>query len=244
MILFDPLFSLTRSSIFIARFCFLGWPGAGASGGGGRYYRGMNSDKRAIRDEMRARRRGLSPAVQRQHGQMLALRVARQSWFIASERVALYLPSDGEIDTRPLIKLCWREGKQAYLPRLRAGGVMEFARYQATDILVRGPYELLQPSPAAATARVESLDAVLTPLVAFTRDGERLGMGGGFYDRALADTPGSSPWIAGLAHSCQQVDVLPREPWDRKVAVVMTETGAVWPPSGKRYISRTRLLRR
>lgn len=204
----------------------------------------MEMEKRAIREEVRARRRGLSVAAQRRHGKSVALRVAGQSWFRAGQHVALYLPADGEIDTRPLIERCWREGKTVYLPRLRAGAKMEFAQYLPEDALVRGPYQLLQPASSSPTASVQALDIIFTPLVAFTAEGQRLGMGGGFYDRALAETGTGAPWLAGLAHSCQQVDALPQEAWDRKVQVVMTETGAVWPPSGKRFISRTRLRRR
>ncbi len=178
-----------------------------------------------MRAEMRARRRSLSAAEQRRNALLLAGHVARLRQFRAARRVALYWASDGEIDLAPVMRLCWRQRKRVYLPRL-AGDGMQFAELKRGKRMVRNRFGIPEPDSSATSVKVDSLDLVLTPLVAYTAAGERLGMGGGFYDRALAKAPG---WIVGVAHSCQRADALPRESWDLPVAGVITEKGPVRP---------------
>ena len=106
---------------------------------------------------------------------------------------------------------------------------MRFARYRAGDRLVPNRYNILQPRPGARTAGADDLDIIFMPLVGFTREGRRLGMGGGYYDRALSSARNARR--VGLAHSCQQADSLPADPWDVEMSAVLTERGTVWPPS-------------
>ncbi len=85
------------------------------------------------------------------------------------------------------------------------------------------------PEPAEGPFRdPERLEIVLTPLVAFSTNGMRLGMGAGFYDRAFAflrRDPEAGPWLVGVAYALQQVDSLPADPWDVPLAAVLTERG-------------------
>ena len=69
---------------------------------------------------------------------------------------------------------------------------------------------------------VQSLDIIFTPLVAFDSSGNRLGMGGGFYDRTLAACKARGPALVGLAHQCQQSDALPHAPWDVPLHAIAT----------------------
>lgn len=183
--------------------------------------------KRALRAEMRARRRALSPAVQRRHAMLLAGHIARLPQFRLARRVAMYWACDGEIDLAPLMRLAWRRRKQVFLPRLQRGGGMSFAELRPGKKMLRNHYGIPEPAFNAPELKVGKLDLVLAPLVAFTREGERLGMGGGYYDRALV---GSQAHLVGVAHSCQQVERLPGDPWDVAMALVITEKGAVRPP--------------
>ncbi len=183
--------------------------------------------KRALRAEMRARRRALSPAIQRRHAALLAGHIARLPQFRSARRVAMYWAGDGEIDLSPLMRLAWRRGKRVYLPRLRPGGGMRFAELKPGKKTIRNRYGIPEPALNASEAEAGVMDLVLAPLVAFTCSGERLGMGGGYYDRALA---GSRARLVGVAHSCQQVERLPSDPWDVAMTLVITEKGAVRPP--------------
>ena len=91
--------------------------------------------------------------------------------------------------------------------------------------------------PASQLLPATRLDIIVVPLVAFDGHGNRLGMGGGFYDRSLADSSGHSPLLIGYAHDLQQVNQLPARPWDKKLHAVVTESGCQWfskPPVGLR----------
>ena len=85
------------------------------------------------------------------------------------------------------------------------------------------------PEPASgAFCDPVHLEIVLTPLVAFSTNGMRLGMGAGYYDRAfqfLRKDPEAGPWLVGVAYALQQVDSLPADPWDVPLAAILTERG-------------------
>ncbi len=183
------------------------------------------ASKRALRAEMRARRRSLSAAEQRRNARLLAGHVARLPQFRAARRVALYWAADGEIDVAPVMRLCWQRRKRVYLPRL-AGREMHFAELKRGKRTIHNRYGIPEPDLSAAAEKADALDLILAPLVAFTPAGDRLGMGGGFYDRALGSARG---WVVGVAHSCQCVEALPQESWDLRMAGVITEKGPVGP---------------
>ncbi len=183
--------------------------------------------KRAVRAEMRARRRSLSPTTQRRHALLLARRLARMPHFRSARRVAMYWACDGEIDLGPLMRMAWRRHKKVYLPRLQRDGGMGFAELKPGKKMIRNRYGIPEPALDAPMADAARLDLVVAPLVAFTRAGQRLGMGGGYYDRVLGKIGGR---VVGVAHSCQAVERLPLDPWDVPMTLVITEKGALRPP--------------
>lgn len=144
----------------------------------------------------------------------------------SSEHIALYLANDGELDTFPLIQALWQLGKTVYLPILHpfTPGYLLFVRYDKDTLLYPNKFGI--PEPLAECHRllpVNQLDIVFTPLVAFDKCGNRLGMGGGFYDRTLSQLPPDSRCqIIGLAHSCQQVEAVPTEAWDIPLKQIIT----------------------
>jgi len=190
----------------------------------------MMQDRKTLRREMRARRRALSPQQQRIAGRCLARQIARQLWFIKARHVALYLPNDGEIDTRPLIALCRRHGKHLYLPVLHPirHNRLWFTPYTTSTRMQLNRYRILEPVlQGKPTRSAVALDLVLLPLVAFSADGGRMGMGGGYYDRTFAfklQAKGlRGPKLAGLAHELQRSDALPLERWDVPLNAIVTD---------------------
>ena len=180
--------------------------------------------KPQLRHQLRAQRRSLSSAQQAAAAQAVTHHLLHHSLFGRARHVACYLASDGEIDCTPGIRLCWRLGKQVYLPVTHAGQ-MTFRRYKRGDKLRPGGFNLLEPLPASPSRPGHEMDLVLVPLVGFTCHGERLGMGGGFYDRCFATNKirRQRPTLLGLAHSFQRVDALPTLPHDRQLDAVATE---------------------
>jgi 5-formyltetrahydrofolate cyclo-ligase len=173
---------------------------------------------------LRAYRRALSPAQQRCAALGLTRSFLRLPALNNANTVALYIAGDGEINPYFLLNRLIRLGKQIYLPRLNTrGSAMVFARYQLGDRLKRSCLGVLQPLPCAPSLSAQTIDIVALPLVGFDSSGNRLGMGGGFYDRTLDFNFASRPVLVGLAHEGQKAESLPADPWDVPLTWIATD---------------------
>ncbi|MBC9252752.1 5-formyltetrahydrofolate cyclo-ligase [Pseudomonas alcaligenes] len=184
----------------------------------------------ALRRQLRQARRQLSPLQQRRAARELYRQLAQHPLFRRARHVALYLPSDGEIDPRPLLRAAQRRGKATYLPVLSRWPRtrMSFQRTHAGEAMGRNRFRIAEPRACQARQRPAwALDLVLLPLVGFDEQGGRLGMGGGFYDRNLAYRHLRKNWhkptLLGLAHECQKVDRLALASWDVPLQAVVTD---------------------
>ncbi len=186
----------------------------------------------ALRRQLRLTRRALAPHQQRQAAHKLYRQLCHAPCFRRARHIALYLPNDGEIDPRPLLRAAQRRKKATYLPVLKPWPKtrMEFQRIRPGQRLRRNRFGIAEPRIDLAHIRPAwALDLLLMPLVGFDPQGGRLGMGGGFYDRTLAfrqRRQGLRPTLLGLAHECQKVDSLPLEAWD--VPLDATVTDQAW----------------
>lgn len=164
---------------------------------------------------MRQRRRSLSAQAQTAAAHKLLIRCSRNPLVRSAQSLAFYWPSDGEISPLPLMHLALRRGRRCYLPAVDSRTLrMTFKRYRHGDPLTRNAFGIPEPTAFAASIPANMLDVVFMPLVAFDANGNRLGMGGGFYDRAFAKLRGRKPLRIGLAHSCQKVPELCQQSWD------------------------------
>ncbi len=119
------------------------------------------------------------------------------------------------------------------LPVVEDGNRMSFFVQHPDAPLVINRFGIEEPAPQAPWMHSLALDLVLMPLAAFDGQGNRLGMGGGFYDRCFGPMPSRMrPLLVGVAHSIQQADGLPAAPWDVPMDAVLTENG--WWPCGSR----------
>ncbi|RKS61962.1 5-formyltetrahydrofolate cyclo-ligase [Serratia plymuthica] len=178
-----------------------------------------------IRNLIRQRRRALSPEQQHDFALQIADRIAAHPRILAAQSVAVFLSFDGELDTGPSIERLWRQGLQVYLPVLHpfSAGNLLFLRYTPDTLLVNNRFNILEPQlDVRHVLPVGELDVVLTPLVAFDSAGQRLGMGGGFYDRTLQNWQLTGLYPIGLAHDCQQVEKVPVEHWDIPLPEIIT----------------------
>ena len=188
------------------------------------------ASKAEQRQTLRARRNALSAQQQARAAEQLAARVANSSVFRSARRIACYVPNDGEIDTRPLMRRMWRMRRQCYLPVLSRlfYDRLWFAPATPWSTFSRNRFGI--PEPVAASRswlRAEEIDLILVPLVGFDMNGNRLGMGGGFYDRSLGFLRDRSCWIRpkllGLAHDFQRLEILEPSPWDIPLQGVATD---------------------
>ena len=149
--------------------------------------------------------------------------IVRQRWYRRAQTFAAYFANDGEIDPAFLIHAVSAAGKRILLPRLRHKQ-LEFVRYRPSAVLSRNRFNI--PEPIGKAVPLKKIDVICMPLVGFDRQGGRLGMGGGFYDRTLAKGNigrRGRPRLIGLAYACQEVAQLPHEEWDVRVTGVVTE---------------------
>lgn len=139
--------------------------------------------------------------------------------------VAAYLPMRSEIDTVPMLRALHGLGYGLCAPVIvERGAPLRFRRWLPGAAVTRGP--LGAPSPAEGDW-VEP-DVVMAPLLAFDAEGWRLGYGGGYYDRTLADLRARRAVAAlGIAYSGQQVEAVAHGPDDARLDGIITETGLV-----------------
>ena len=198
----------------------------------------FDGSRRDLRRELRRRRRALTPGQRRLASQRLCRRLRRLPEVQRARRVALYLPNDGEIDPTPLIGWLRRRGARVHLPVLKplSRNRLWFVHYHAGTPMVRNRFGIREPETRHGAHRARrlpawALDLILLPLVGFDARGQRMGMGGGFYDRTLAFTrrPGPRPRLIGLAHDCQQVSELPVEPWDVPLDAIASDARVIRP---------------
>lgn len=181
----------------------------------------MTLNKAQLRKRMRQQRQALDPPAQLRAASAVSSRVTQLPGWSAATRIALYLANDGEIDTSSMEAVCRNEGKQLFLPVIDESNELKFARWDSAVTLQTNRFGIPEPGADAERSSVSALDIVLLPLVAWDLHGGRLGMGGGYYDRALAGVDG--PLLVGLAHALQQVARVPGDPWDISMDFVLTD---------------------
>ena len=184
------------------------------------------TSRQQLRQHIRSLRRSLSAAQQQQASLDLVQQLLPRPEVQQAQHIALYLTNDGELDTTPLIQALWQQGKSLYLPLLHpvVPGYLVFQLYNHATLLKPNQFGIGEPELNCSLLRpVSELDLMFTPLVAFDSQGQRLGMGGGFYDRTLSQLAANHHCrLIGLAHDCQQVPQLPVEPWDQPLHAVAT----------------------
>lgn len=141
--------------------------------------------------------------------------------------IAAYYSVGAEPDTRGLLFALWKRGSYVLLPLLRPDGDLDWASYEGPESLLPGPRGLLEPGePPRGPGAVARADVVLAPALAVDRAGNRLGRGGGSYDRALARVGPLVPLIA-LVYDAERLDRVPAEPHDVKVRAAVSPGAGV-----------------
>lgn len=180
----------------------------------------------ALRREMRQRRRGLPGFRRRLANRALVRHLVNLPAYRRARDLAVYWPADGEADVRAVAAHAWSNGKRLYLPVVGRGGLMRFARWMQHGDLRPNRYGIPEPVQVRQCVPAGRLDLVVMPLVAFDARGNRLGMGGGYYDRALS----GQRWrrlLVGVAFSCQHASSIPAQAWDVPIDLVITERGRI-----------------
>lgn len=185
-------------------------------------------DKAAIRREMRQRRNAVSVIDARTAAQNLLRLAKRHHLLLRKQRVGFYLPMSEEIDLIPLLNSALWLRKACFLPVIPPRGARRlwFSRITGLPAWYQNRFGIYEHG-SIHRVRAHQLDVLFMPLVAFDAEGNRLGMGGGFYDASLAHLRTRNafrkPKLIGVAYDFQRVDALPKESWDVPLDAVLTD---------------------
>jgi 5-formyltetrahydrofolate cyclo-ligase len=175
----------------------------------------LESLKAQARRSALDRRAGCDPAV----GLALCRHFLKEVTLPARAVVAGFWPLDGEVDIRPLIHALHDRGHPIALPVTgRRGEALTFRAWNPGTALLPGRFGTSHPG-----GDERAPDVLLMPLLAFDASGNRLGYGGGFYDRTVAERPDAMR--IGCAYAAQELDSVPTGPYDARLHAIATEDG-------------------
>jgi 5-formyltetrahydrofolate cyclo-ligase len=187
------------------------------------------SQKKALRIRLREQRRSLTNHQQKQASRNLLKQLNHSRMLLRHKHIALYLGNDGELNPENLIPVLRARKKQLYLPVVHPlkKRTLCFCLLRKNTPLKANRFGIKEPDfRCSKRLGRQFLSLVLLPLVAFDRHGNRMGMGGGFYDTSFAfkhSQPISKPCLVGLAHSFQEQQNLPTEAWDVPLNGIVTD---------------------
>jgi len=196
---------------------------------------GLRQAKRLVRESVLRERDAMPPELRAAASERIAESLARRPDFAAAGVVLLTLPYASEWDTRLLFSVARARGKTVAVPRVNlAQRMLEI--YAVADLaadVAPGYRGIPEPHTGSTPVALESIDWVLVPGVAFDASGQRVGYGGGYYDRLLPMLPAAAPRIAG-AFELQVLERVPSAPHDLALDAIVTETRVIVPARSAR----------
>jgi 5-formyltetrahydrofolate cyclo-ligase len=188
------------------------------------------TDLTALRRQLKRNRLRLPPEIREAAEKIVLQQMQRLPEFRRARRIAGYVGSKGEIDPLALLTQAAQMGKACFLPILHPfkRGHLWFCRWQPGDPTVLNRFGIPEPLPRPGRLiPARRLDLMIVPLLGFDSDCNRLGMGGGYYDRSLAFVRRlkhtKRPYLLGLAHHSQQIPHIEVQPWDVPLDAVVTD---------------------
>ena len=189
------------------------------------------SESLLLRQQLRQARRDLVPNQRAAATQATLDRIRKLRRYQRSRCIAMYAGVGGELCPLALADGAIAHGKTVCLPVLHPArrGYLLFCRWTPGDAMQTNRFGIEEPVPTAINiVSTRQLDLVLVPLVGFDAIGNRIGMGGGFYDRSFAFRNRLSIWrrpfLLGIGFELQHVDAITRQPWDVRLDAAVTET--------------------
>ena len=179
-------------------------------------------EKKVLRAQLRQMRKNFSPHDCEHWDNALTSHLLSLPEYASANTIFCYVSTPEEPGTQSLMAFALADGKQLCVPRCHGNGVMDLCMISSLADLRPGAYGLLEPPVHALKLQPTEVDLTIVPCVACTRDGHRLGQGGGYYDRFLPQFPGDAVL---LCREALVLDALPTEPHDCVISTVVTEAG-------------------
>ena len=186
----------------------------------------MSTIKATLRRQLLAQREAIPLEVWQKKSQEICHLLQATTWLQESKTVLAYFWTKQEPDLTPLFSLNYQWG----FPRC-VGKSLEWHLWQPGDPLEKGPYGILEPSSKAPILTSNMVDLILLPAISCDQQGYRLGYGGGFYDRLLAEPVWSSVRSMGITFDFALQQELPHQEWDQRLKAICTESRIIYVPS-------------
>ena len=191
-------------------------------------------ERRELRADLVQRRRQLKPAERVAAAQGLRHSLEQLPEFLTDAHVAGYWATGGELPLNLAIAPLAQRGQTFYLPIVtKSGGKrrLTFAPWATGQDVEANDMGIPEPKGAQGIVEADKLDLVLVPLLGFDRQGNRLGFGGGYYDRSFEFLRGqkrpSTPLLVGVAYDFQELDTIQTAEWDISLDYVATDKGLI-----------------
>jgi 5-formyltetrahydrofolate cyclo-ligase len=186
-----------------------------------------SSTMKNLRTDARKARRSMTARERARASRQITDRFLNSRYFMASDTIGCYVSSWDEVDTSAIIERAWCAKKRIFLPVTGARRIMRFRETLPETELAVNDFGLWEPV-SGSSIDVSELDVVVTPLLAFDSQRNRIGMGGGFFDSTFAFLRDRRNWLRpkliGIAFECQRVPEIVPHPWDLPVFRVYTES--------------------
>ena len=181
--------------------------------------------KKNLRQHHRLMRDQISKQTASQNSASIYTRLIQMSLYQSAQNIACYVSIKNEVDTQQIIQNALMQKKQVGVPITQSDGIMEFQTLTNTNELQKVHHGLLEPTTnPQKIISPRKFDLAIVPGIAFDRQGHRIGSGGGYYDRYLAQT---NAIRIGLAYDFQLLENIPTEPHDLKMDWVITENESI-----------------
>lgn len=186
----------------------------------------MKAEKVRLRKQIIEHMNSLSEEQYTTLSEQIAFSLYAQKEWVEAKTIGITLSMENEVNTYPIIEKAWEEGKKVVVPKCnKETRTMSFRQISNFDQLETVYMNLREPIPALTEeVNADEIDLQIVPGVAYTERGERIGYGGGYYDRYLMHYKGKT---LSLAYSFQMVDHIPIEPFDKNVEKIITEKGTM-----------------
>jgi 5-formyltetrahydrofolate cyclo-ligase len=187
-----------------------------------------SNSQNLIRLKSRRRRKQLGRLKRERASAIIADKITSANFFQRVSHIGCYLSIGDEVDTSAIISRAWRMKKRIFVPLITNSNKMKFRELSANCDARPNRFGIMEPSTGEFISP-RQLDIVLTPGAAFDATGNRIGMGGGYFDRTFSFLANRQhflrPKLIGLAFDCQVVEKIPANPWDIRVFCTITEGG-------------------
>lgn len=176
-------------------------------------------DKKHIRKQIIELRNNLNTNIKSEYDRLITSKVLKSPLYIEANSIFVFIGFGSEVNTIKIIEDALSKGKKIYVPKIE-NKIMKVINITSLDNLKPGVFGILEPH--SGDELEGDCDLILMPGVAFTKSGDRLGYGAGYYDKYLSKYNKSAIRMA-IAYSVQIVDVLPTDSYDKKVHYILTE---------------------